>query len=385
MANPTLRRQRERIVATKTYATLNEKWDIYVPFMELGLGLLAPGGVMTMIVPHPLTNQKYAKKLRRLIAENTQIVQIADLDGTKIFENAAVNNCIPIVKKAVPAESLGIVHVDDEKLFRMAFRKPTAELTQDEETQVWNLTQKRRRAGRHLDMNVLGDYCYISVGMVLNADEKTAKGEFSKENLISLEQDDLHPRAYVEAKDIDRYEVKRVRFLEWDTDRCPGRLRRPTFRELYEVPKLMINSLGGFKATFDNDNNFLHNHSLCCAVLWKDLRNVENKSISGSVRRYSRKSRQEMERLSEGVRLPYLLAILNSETATSLLADIRGNGLSIYPEHVRNLPIAPATAAEQEAICSLAREVMERKAQGKATAELEEEIDRLVAGLYAGV
>lgn len=234
-------------------------------------------------------------------------------------------------------------------------------------------------------MNVLGDYCYVSKGMVLNADEKTARGEFSKEDLISTERDDLHPRAYVEAKDIDRYEVKRVRFLEWETDRCPGRLSRPTFRELYEVPKLMINRLGSLKVIADETANYLSSDSMFCAVLWKDLRSVENKSISGSVRRYSRKSRQEMERISEGVRLLYLLAVLNSKTADALLADMRSGDYHIYPEHVRNLPIAPATAAEQEAICALARGVMERKVQGKATAELEAEIDRLVAGLYAGV
>ena len=53
-------------------------------------------------------------------------------------------------------------------------------------------------------MNVLGDFCYISVGMVLNADEKTAKGEFVKEDLISLIKDEIHCREYIEAKDIDR-------------------------------------------------------------------------------------------------------------------------------------------------------------------------------------
>ncbi|SUB97327.1 hypothetical protein [Prevotella nigrescens] len=89
-----------------------------------------------------------------------------------------------------------------------------------------------------------GDFCYISVGMVVNADEKKAKGEFRKDDLISETYDEIHSRKYIEAKDIDKYRVKRVRYLEWNTERCPDKLRRPTFRELYNRPKLLINRLG---------------------------------------------------------------------------------------------------------------------------------------------
>ena len=39
-----------------------------------------------MIVPYPLTNQKYGKKLRKMLAEEYRLLEIADLNGTKIFE-----------------------------------------------------------------------------------------------------------------------------------------------------------------------------------------------------------------------------------------------------------------------------------------------------------
>lgn len=44
--------------------------------------------------------------------------------------------------------------------------------------------------------------------MVLNADEETAKGEFRKDDLISDTYDEVHFRKYIEAKDIDKYQVK---------------------------------------------------------------------------------------------------------------------------------------------------------------------------------
>ena len=45
IASPELNEQRQRIVESKKYKSLNEKWDLYVPFMELGLQLLCPNGV----------------------------------------------------------------------------------------------------------------------------------------------------------------------------------------------------------------------------------------------------------------------------------------------------------------------------------------------------
>ena len=53
----------------------------------------------------------------------------------------------------------------------------------DDKAEVWNLTQEQRQTNRHQNMRVLGDFCYVSKGMVLNADEKTAKGEFAKKGV----------------------------------------------------------------------------------------------------------------------------------------------------------------------------------------------------------
>lgn len=46
-------------------------------------------------------------------------------------------------------------------------------------------TQKKRETSRHADMHVLGDYCYISKGMVLNSHEDSDDEEFKKVDLIS--------------------------------------------------------------------------------------------------------------------------------------------------------------------------------------------------------
>ncbi|GAB6390726.1 MAG: N-6 DNA methylase [Treponematales bacterium] len=333
--------QREAIAASKRFTTLYQKWDLYVPFMELGLRMLKPDGFLSMIVPYPLTNQTYAKKLREFIMERYTLLEIADLSGTKVFGDAAVTNCIPVIqndgrKRTV---SIAVVRSNGGKSIHRGYKKSRADFMPDAKTAVWNLAPEKRDTKSHAGVPVLGDFCYISKGMVLNSDENARRGKFVKEDLISKKRDKLHPRKYIEAKDIERYRVKRVRYLEYNTPRCPGKLSRPTFRELYDCPKLVMNCLGDISIAIDQNEKYLHNHSIYCAVLWKDLRGVENKSISASVTRYSRKSRAEMEALSEEVDLRYLLGLLNSKYAAALLSGIRAGDYHIYPEHLRNFPL----------------------------------------------
>ena len=382
IVSPELNKQRQRIIGCKKYKSLYEKWDLFVPFIELGLQLLCPNGVFSMIVPYPLTNQKYGKKLRKMIIEEYHLLEIADLNGTKIFENATVSNCIPFIQNSSPKGELRITQIYADKTFRKVLYKSPETLKQDENKYVWNLTSEKRNGNRYTDMNVLGDFCYISKGMVLNADEKIVKGEFRKDDLISETYDEIHSRKYIEAKDIDKYRVKRVRYLEWNTERCPDNLSRPTFRELYNCPKLLINRLGFLKVHLDMDTHFLHSDSMFSAVLWKDLKGVNNKSISSSIKKFCKHTRTEMEALSSEVDLLYLLGVLNSSMTGKLLADQRGGDYHIYPEHIRNLPIPIATSKQQEEIAQLARIIMEKIHGGQDCETEQQKVNQIVSTLY---
>jgi hypothetical protein len=375
---------RQAIIDSNRFTTLYQKWDLYVPFMEFGLQILTENGILTMIVPYPLTNQIYAKKIRELIIRQYNLIEIADLKGTKIFKTATVSNCIPFIIKSSPDNRCYVSHIDEQKKITRSFVQNYSDLVIDSKNVVWNLTKARRKTDRHAQMNVLGDFCYISVGMVLNSDEITAKGTFVKKDLISTKRDQIHCREYIEAKDVERYRVKRIRYLEYNTERCPDKLRRSTFRELYQVPKLVMNSFGIINVTLDEKQKFLHNHSIVSAVLWKDLAGVKNKSLSASVKRYSMYSRKDMETYSERIDRHYLLGILNSRYASVLLSNLRGGGFCIYPEHLRNMPIPLVEMSQQRPIISLVKKILSAKNDNPAadTAKWEQKIDALVYKLY---
>lgn len=370
--------QREAISKSPRFKTLFQKWDLYIPFIEMSLDFLKESGLYSAIIPYPFTNQTYGKLLREKIINEYNLLEVADLNGTKIFDHATVSNCIPVIEKAKPSGKCVITHINDQKQIIPFIEQTYEKLVQDEKSAVWNLTAEERNSNRHANMHVLGDYCYISKGMVLNSDENETKGKFVKADLISETQDEIHCRKYIEAKDIDKYFINRVRYLEYGTKRVPDRLSRPTFPELYNVPKLLTNKIGELKAIIDSEN-FLCDQTNRICILWKDLHCVENKSIASSIKKFSKLTREEMEKLSETVDLRYLLAIMNSKYANELLDGIRGKGnIDVNPEYIRNIPIPTATESQQQELANLATLMMDAvKRQQEAKSDQEKNICKM--------
>ena len=370
--------QREAISKSPRFKTLFQKWDLYIPFIEMSLDFLKESGLYSAIIPYPFTNQTYGKLLREKIINEYNLLEIADLNGTKIFDHATVSNCIPVIEKAKPSGKCVITHINDQKQIIPFIEQTYEKLVQDEKSAVWNLTAEERNTNRHANMHVLGDYCYISKGMVLNSDENETKGKFVKADLISETQDEIHCKKYIEGKDLERYEIKRIRYLEYNTKRVPSKLRRPTFEELYTNQKLLINSLGDLKVAIDTEKNFYCEQQVRMALLWKDLHYVENKSIASSIKKFSKLTREEMEKLSETVDLKYLLAIMNSRYASILLTNLRGGDYHIVPEHIRNIPIPSATQSQQQELANLATLMMDAvKRQQEAKSDQEKNICKM--------
>ena len=380
-----LKAQRETLAHDRRFSCLVQKWDLYIAFMELSVRyLLKKGGAFSMIVPYPLTNQTYGAAIRKMLLTEYSLKGVVDLQGVSVFENATVTNCIPLVQKGSPLNEVKIIKPDENGRFTREKVLSVGDFMPEEKTCLWKTSEEKNLLARFKDLNRLGDYCYISVGMVLNADEKTNKGAFTKDDLISDTKDKIHCREYIEAKDIGRYEVKRIRYLEYGTKRCPGQLRRATFPELYTGRRVLVNGFGSIQAIIDDDYRYLHNHTLYAIVPWHYLQGVDNNSIAGSVKRYCAMSRESMEQISHGVNVRYLLGLLNSRLGLYLLNLIRGGDFHILPEHLRAIPVAGADGHGQAEIAALVDRILtaKKKDSNADTSALESEIDQLVYKLY---
>jgi|GEM_PF-517632 len=380
---------RRQLEDSKTYKTLYEKWDLFIPFIEKGLTLLNKKGNLKYITSNSLCTSKFAHKLLDLVQKEYRVSCIDYFEDMEVFEDIGVIPIIIGIKKDKDATSNVIKRIrnttfenirkeeiiksdDFVSLGRDAFRKDFQEIR------------------CKLKSDKLGDICYLSKGMVINADEKKWKNEFQKNDLISDKPTTIHTKCYVEGKYISPYVIHKKKYLEWNTKRVPKKLSRPTFPELYDRPKILKGRVTG--AIYD-DNNLTCNDSIVVFVRFADLAGVNNKSISGSIRKFNTPRRSELEEGSKNYDLKYLLAILNSKYANFFLNNHRRHRLEnyFYPNDFRNLPIPQINLAEQKPFIKIVDQILSitkdedylqnLDKQAKVYA-LERQIDKMVYELY---
>ncbi|MCW3134805.1 MAG: Eco57I restriction-modification methylase domain-containing protein [Methanophagales archaeon] len=339
-------KQRELLERIGDYQTLYEKWDLFTAFIERSLNLLGKGGMFSYIVSNSFNTSKFADKSKRFILENYCLKQIDFFKNIKVFKGVGIENVILVVRKSREKENTRrILHTNS---FENAEElEPTSDINK-----IFKISPEIDFGDTFRDTELLGDICFISVGMVLNADEKKAKEEFSKDDLISDKPTRINKRPYVEAKYIGRYKINKVKYLEWDTDRCPAKIRRPTFPELYSHPKLIR---GRTTEGVYDESGLVCNESACVFVLFNSLKDVSNRSMENSIKKWTDKTRKELEEISLNFDLKYTLTILNSKFAKFYLNTIRRHRIEyyFYPDDFKKLPIKKMSLPSQQPFITL--------------------------------
>ncbi|MFM6302720.1 Eco57I restriction-modification methylase domain-containing protein, partial [Planktothrix sp.] len=353
---------RKEIEASGEYETLWEKWDLYVAFIEKGYKLLKKKGLVTMIVSDAFCHAKYAQNSQNWFIKNSKIIRL-DFLGKLQFFDASVKNIIFLFENNDGANNRPLRLVHNQHL------ENTTALQTDTQN---NLTC---RAFFPEDNDILSfkntvrleEICYISKGMVVNAHEKLAKGAFKLKDLLSPVKDKIHPKKFVEGKDIDKWLPSSHKWLEWGTSRSPDLLSRPTFPELYEQDeKILLVKIGNIKTAFDNQKLY-GNEGIFVCILWHQLQNVRNTSIKKYARYKDEKphpdlpNRELLENNSQKFNLKYILAITNSSLARYFLSVNRRNNIQLYPEDWKQLPVCKATKEEQEQLIKLVDKILTAK------------------------
>ncbi len=233
----------------------------------------------------------------------------------------------------------------------------------------------------------LSEICYISVGMVANANEKLANGLFGLKDLLSDIKSEIHSKPFVEGKNLKKWILIQNKYIEWGTSRSPSLLRRPTFPELYEQDsKLMLPMVGEIRAALDMEGLYC-NHGIFVAILWCNLKGINNKSISKSADYGYKRSkssdlpiREKLEENSSRFSEKYLLGIINSSVSRNFLKQNRRNNVQLYPDDWKNLPIPDVSTNQQQPIVELVDKILDAK--GQNVKQWEQEIDAIVARLY---
>ncbi|MFQ5951684.1 MAG: Eco57I restriction-modification methylase domain-containing protein, partial [Candidatus Geothermarchaeales archaeon] len=173
--------EEETAYYTSTYVAAHMKFDLYVLFMELGLGLLTKDGFFSMIVPDKWMNSPYGEPIRRKILR-LQLTELADLRGLQVFREASVDNVIPVIKNssADRASQVSILRPSQTSMDALTkkphgtrsietFRQLPHMQIRPEVTDEDLVLSKRIQA---VSIN-LGRICYVNWGLRTGTAEKT--------------------------------------------------------------------------------------------------------------------------------------------------------------------------------------------------------------------
>ena len=87
-------------------------YDIYVVFVEKGLGLLNEHGKLGFILPHKFFNAQYGEPLRKLLAEGQHLSKVVHFGDQQVFEGATTYTCLLFLEKG-GSEEFSFVRAHD--------------------------------------------------------------------------------------------------------------------------------------------------------------------------------------------------------------------------------------------------------------------------------
>lgn len=332
---------------------LTMKWDLFIAFVAASHALLRKktdyfeAGKAALLTSNAIETVPYAESLRTHLVKNASLEEIHFFEGVKLFEDAAVYNTITIFSNEMPTPQHHVARYWHEEIPRWGShgKAKSQSLRQSSYgVDVFRQILPSIQIMKGVRLVPLTDVFYISVGMVLNANEKTNKGAFAMDELIADTADTLHCAPFAGSKEVDYFGVSKVRYLEYGTGtRVPNQIRRPTFPELYDRPKLMVAEFGGFAyddGTWDDAGFLKCNHSVFILMPWCGLAGVENKSISNQLGKRE-PQRSELESLSAHFDLWYVLAYLNSRQMRQMLNGVARSAIAgrLQPDDLRQISI----------------------------------------------
>jgi hypothetical protein len=112
------------------YRTIYDRADLYIPFLERSLSLLAPDGTLSFICSDRWMKNRYGGPLRALISKHFHLRCYVDMTGTEAFKtNVTAYPAITVITAQKSAETYVVHHPQIETAFlhtlAVALREPS--------------------------------------------------------------------------------------------------------------------------------------------------------------------------------------------------------------------------------------------------------------------
>ena len=180
-------------------------YDIYVVFVEKGLGLINQSGRLGFILPHKFFNAKYGEPIREIISKGNHLTRVVHFGDQQVFVGATTYTCLLFLKK-YNSNPLVFERVSNLEGWQKRSLGVSASIDLlDIPSSEWNFAVGKGSTLFERLMNLpvkLGDLSKIFVGLQTSADVVFLFKEFIEEDSRFLVQSKILSRQISLEKDL---------------------------------------------------------------------------------------------------------------------------------------------------------------------------------------
>ncbi len=153
------------------------KQDLYYYFIAQSIKLLKTNGYLGMIVPQYWLTAFGAKNLRKLLADQCDLISVLDLSKEKVFDDANINSSIFIFKKGKKG---GDILLEEQITQIQKTHYISLVKNKDLDENSWDIFKKNNYIDLHKCKNIslLGDISKIVPGIQTGLDKVEGKGVY---------------------------------------------------------------------------------------------------------------------------------------------------------------------------------------------------------------
>ena len=370
--------------------------DIYTYFYERGFKILKDKGILNFITSNKFTRAGYGEPLRDFLLKYTSILEFIDLNGIKVFEKATVDTSIVMFEKRKPDKSQIIFYSNpkDNKFEILEYSKIKQSSLNKEafifgESKILDLKKKIEKIGIPLkdwDINIYR-------GILTGFNEAFIIDEETKDNLIKEDKKSAEIiKPILRGKDIKRYSYNSKNLYLINTHNgVKEKNISPIDINKYPAIKKHLDKYYSDLEVRQDKGITPYNLRNCAYILEFDKHKIIYPCIMAKEPYFIYDDKGFYAPAPANIivgketNIKYILGFLNSKLIYFLMRKFyMGGGIEgeLKTNNIEKIPIPKVDKKTEDKIVNLVDRIIEGKKSGIDMRELEEEVDRLVYGLY---